>query len=1207
MTTPYSVPDTGAAPDTDAAPTEFAALQNLGRAFRAAVASAAHLQQAHLPKRAAVVEPHRGIASYVINRRGERDPVRFDRITARNERLCTEGVYGPELTAIDPPLITAEVVRRFRNGMTTRELDAETADVCTSRITHHGDYEQLAVRLYVSDLHKRMPENLAEALEVLGDVVAARLTPELVAIIRRAAPLLGEQLDSSRDFRFRFFGFQTIARSYLLRAGARGGDESTLRGARLLERPQHLYMRVALGVFVCQPDGRGHEAPDELFAARLADACAFYDALSLQRVSNATPTMLNAGTIVPQLSSCFQLATGDDLTSLFDTVKSSALISKWSGGVSLWLHNIRAEGAPIRKTGGESSGIKRYVKILNEVQLYVDQGGNRPGAFAIYLSVDHDDIFTFLAMARLKGEEALKSLNAPDLKYALWVSDAFMAALEAQLAADAARAAGRPHNAAAGDWHLFSPDTAPGLHLAHGAEYAALRARYIAEGRARRVVKAGDIIAEAFKTWVQVGTPYVLFKDAINAKSNMSNVGPIASSNLCVAGNTLVLTSMGHMPIAHLVGLPVTVWNGSEWSQVAVACTSNAATLVRVTLDNGSVLDCTAYHKFYLADGTAEGLETTAAGLPTGAVLQPAPAWPVVDAVGGHLSGVNPECRIKALTHIISGAVPLPGDTEADIDCDVSKLYRRMWGNGLQLIGGRQSLLDLRFSLQCLGCDARVGPVLAPAGNPNLTEKPELAQLHVSAPLVNQLVACAEMVQQFASLGAPLPYGYDGMNTLMGGLPELSEKRIRVVSVEPLPGRHATFCFNEPKRHRGVFNGVLTGQCCEITIPSWSAHDAPDFARFHPDNAGDAAGAGEFGVCNLAAVCLESFVVDGVDGAPATFDFVGVAEAAALETRALNRVIDLSFYPSDECRRSNRRHRPIGVGIMGLADVYARLDLIFGSPEALALARAIAAAVYFGAMRASCELAAAEGAYASFPGSPTSRGLLQPDLWVAAGDLPSRAQAGDQNWEEEIERTTQGFLRPSDWASLRNAAVRGVRNAYVTAYMPTATTSNIVGQNECFEPFTSNMYTRKTLAGEFLVVNRHLMRRLAALGLWDEEMRQALLAAGGSVQSIARIPEPVRRLHRTARETHPSLIVRTAAAMAPFVCQSMSMNLFLDEPDLPKILRFLLEGWRAGLKTGMYYCHMKPATGAQKAAAPAPTAPPTRVTCTEEVCTSCAL
>jgi ribonucleoside-diphosphate reductase alpha subunit len=902
--------------------------------------------------------------TYVVNRRGEKIPVLFDTITERNEDLRSNPAYGPELCAIDSPAITAAVVRRFCNGMSTRELDAETAGICIGRSTHHPDYDALASRIYVSDLHKRTPAALPDMVDAI--IAAApsratvRLSDEYIAIVRRAAAEIDAALDMSRDFRLRFFGYQTIARSYLLRPASRR-EESSLLDDQVMERPQHLYMRVALGIFVCQPDKRGHEADDLVFAQRLAAAFEFYDALSLQRVSNATPTMLNASTNVEQLSSCFQVATGDDLPTLFDTVKSTALISKWSGGVSLWLHNIRAEGAPIRSTGGRCSGIKRYMKILNEVQLYVDQGGNRPGAFALYLSVDHDDIFTFLSMVRLKGEEALRSLNAPDLKYALWVPDLFMEALTAQLENTARAAAGGTNDPQAGDWHLFSPDEAPGLHLVYGAEYKALYTRYVAEGRSRRRVKAGDIISEAFKSWTQAGVPYVLFKDACCRKSNMKNVAPPCSSNLCT----------------------------------------------------------------------------------------------------------------------------------------------------------------------------------------------------------------------------------------------------------------------------------------EILIPSWSGFDAPDFARFHPDNAAG----GETGVCNLGAICLESFIVPQPGGeavsphAPKeTLDFAGIAAAAGLETRALNRVIDLNYYPSEECRRSNRRHRPIGIGVMGLADVLARLAVVYGSPSAQAVARGIAATVYYGALLESCRLAKALGRpYETFAGSPLESGKLQPDLWVEEGTLAA-------NWELEVEAATGGYLTPRDWAELRIMVMKyGVINAYVTACMPTATTSNIAGQNECFEPFTSNIYTRKTLAGEFLVINRHLMRRLTALGLWDEKMRRELLAAGGSVQEIARVPTEVRRLFRTARELHPSFTIYMAKAMAPFICQSMSMNLFLDEPNLPKIIRFLVEGWRAGLKTGMYYCHTKAATGSQKTSivvtdevAP-PQAPveaklanagaaltgaggsaspeavaglraqPRHLVCNEEVCTSCAI
>jgi ribonucleoside-diphosphate reductase alpha subunit len=884
-----------------------------------------------------VVAPMRSTAAskdlktFVIDRHGAKMRVQFDMITDRNEDLCNNEKYGHKLEAIECPLITSEVVGRFASGMSTRQLDSETAAICINYSTRHSDYEWLAARIYVSDLHKRTPTGLKEMLHTIRDAApnpeSFRMSGELLAVVEKHTTAIDAAICPERDYRLRFFGFQTLARNYLIRPSGRR-SESSLLDTQIMERPQHLYMRVALGVFMSQTmeetvklDGLG---PDERSAhelARLKAAFEFYEALSLQRVSNATPTMLNAGTNVPQLSSCFQVATGDDLETLADTIKDVMLISKWSGGVSIWLHSVRAEGAPIRKTGGKSSGIKRYIKILNEVQLYVDQGGNRPGAFAVYLSVDHDDIYTFLAMARLKGEEALKGLNAPDLKFALWVPDLFMEALRAQIRNEKRVAEGGENDPTAGDWHLFSPDEAPDLHLVYGQNYRNLYAKYVREGKFRRRVKAGSIIAEAFKTWTQVGTPYVLYKDAINLKSNMMNIGPIESGNLCT----------------------------------------------------------------------------------------------------------------------------------------------------------------------------------------------------------------------------------------------------------------------------------------EVIQPSWSDFDAQTFSQFHKDNT-----AGETAVCNLAAICLEAFVQK--DG---SFDLYGVIKAAALETTVLNRVIDLNYYPSAECRRSNRRHRAIGIGLMGLADVLARQKIPYGSQKARNLARAIAAAIYYGAISRSIEISKELGPYDSFEGSPISKGLLQPDLWVQQGHLAA-------NWEEELDVISGGVLTPAMWAQLRlDAAKYGVRNAYVTAYMPTATTSNIVGVNECFEPFTSNIYTRTTLAGEFFVVNRHLMAELSELGLWDDAMRRTIIAANGSVQGITRIPIEIRRRYRTAREIHPSNIIRMAAAMAPWIDQSMSMNAFFTTPDLPKILRFLFEGWEAGLKTGMYYCHTAPAAGSQKTSIMTPeassfdghveTAAETCSRLNKAACTSCVL
>lgn len=847
---------------------------------------------------------------YVVARDGTQRPIQFDRITERLDNLCSDE-YGDILAAVETPLITARVADRVRCGMTTRALDEETAAICAQMASHHTDYGRLAARIHVSDFHKRTPADIMAITTALG---GERLSEEYAAIVRRASVEINEALDFSRDYRFQMFGWQTIARRYLMRVGGPCTVESTLQDTQVAERPQHLYMRTALGIFVCQPDRNGHLAPDDVFAQRLRYAFQFYDALSLHLVSNATPTILNSATRWPQLSSCFQMPAPDDLSGLMDTVKSLAMCSKWSGGCSVWLHGMRAAGSRIKSTGGESSGIRRYVKVIHEVQQWVDQGGNRPGAFAVYLSVDHDDIFTLLSMARVKGEDALKSINAPRLKYALWIPDDFMETLVEAL-----------ENPDKGDWYLFSPDEAPGLHLVWGDEYKALKARYIAEGRYRRCVKVRTIIDEVFKTWSQVGTPYILFKDAINRKSNMQNVAPICSSNLCA----------------------------------------------------------------------------------------------------------------------------------------------------------------------------------------------------------------------------------------------------------------------------------------EITIPCWAGEDVDVFKKFHPGNT-----EGEHAVCNLAAVCLGSFVKTRAVGSRLSdmFDFAGVAAAAGMEVRVLNRVIDVSFYPTPEGKRSNRRHRPVGVGIMGLADALAMMGIAWGSLASRRFARGVSAAVYWGALSASCDLAATDGPYETYEGSPISQGLLQPDLWVREGKL-------EENWESEVFDVTGGVIDSRKWAALRESAKRGVRNAYVTAYMPTATTSGIVGQNESFEPFTSNVYPRTTLSGEFMIVNQYLQSELSGAGLWTESIRRSVLSAGGSIQEIPEIPDEIKLRSRTAREIHPQRIVQMAAAMAPFICQSMSLNLFLKEADLPSILGFLLSGWRAGLKTGLYYMHTQPAAGTQKTSVrpviepsppPEPEIGPT--TCSGDAgCTSCAL
>ena len=856
-------------------------------------------------------------ASYVVNRKGDRVPVRFDAITDRNAVLCSVA-YGRHLAHVEKllPTITQAVVSRFQNGMTTHDLDMLTASVCAAQSTHHQDFSDLASRIIASDLQKRTDESFLATVNRLNNTTSgsgeniSRLDPEFVGIAHRAAEEIDRRLNFTRDFHFTCFGIQTMLRSYLLR--------ETEQDSPTVERPQHAYMRVALALCVCQSDKKGHEVAENIFRERLERAFGVYDLLSTHRLTHASPTMFNAGTKHAQLSSCYLLSVDDNLDVLLQVDKDAGMISKWAGGIGICLTPMRAEGALIKSTGGKSSGLRRYISKLNASQLYVNQGGLRPGAYALYLETWHADIFTFLEMGRFKGV----AVNAPDLKYALWVNDMFMEAVVAELNVKAAVSRGEHINekimAEAGNWHLFSPDRAPGLDKVHGDEFRILYTRYVAEQRYECVVKASTIMTEWFKTVAQKGNPYILFKDHINAKSNLAHYRTITNSNLCA----------------------------------------------------------------------------------------------------------------------------------------------------------------------------------------------------------------------------------------------------------------------------------------EITIPC-----------FHTEGMTEEA---EYGTCNLAAIPLASFVVpDARASNPGRvrIDWAALIATAGVAIRNLDNVIDINFYPVEACRRSNMKHRPVALGVMGLADVFAKFKYAYGTPEARTLDRALHAAIYYGAMRSSSELGRERGNFASFEGSASQQGLLQPDIWVRSGHL-------EPAWEDEVTTTTDGAISATMWGELRSACSQYLRNAYVTADMPTATSSQATGQNECFEPFTSNLYTRKTLAGEFTLLNPYLLQELENLKLWDKDMCRDLIASAGSVQEISRVPSDLRRRYRTAREIDQRALTIHAKARNPFLSQTQSLNYYFGEPKLKDALTVIVKGWQEGLTTGSYYIHTQPATGSQKTSIIAPpaydrqTPPPVENNyCgnTEEVCITCSV
>ncbi|MFN8155669.1 MAG: ribonucleoside-diphosphate reductase subunit alpha [Bacteroidia bacterium] len=747
---------------------------------------------------------------FVIKRDGKKESVKFDKITARIQKLC----YGLSPDHVQPILVAQKVIEGVYDGVTTTELDNLAAETAASLTTRHPDFALLASRIAISNLHKNTKKSFSETMRDLYDYIdpktgkkAPLISDEVMEVINTHTDLLDSTIIYDRDFGYDYFGFKTLEKSYLLK----------LNG-KVVERPQHMLMRVSVGI---------HQ--DNIDAA-----IETYNLMSERWFTHATPTLFNSGTPKPQLSSCFLLQMqSDSIEGIYNTLKQTAQISQSAGGIGLSIHNIRATGSYIRGTNGTSNGIVPMLRVFNDTARYVDQGGGkRKGSFAVYLEPWHADVFEFLELKKNHGKEELR---ARDLFYAMWIPDLFMKRVKEE-----------------GEWSLFCPNEAPGLADCYGMEFELKYTKYEEEGRARRTIPARELWTAILESQIETGTPYILYKDAANEKSNQKNLGTIKSSNLC--------------------------------------------------------------------------------------------------------------------TEIIE----------------------------------------------------------------------------------------------------------------------------------------------------------------------YTAHD-------------------EVAVCNLASIALPRFVING------QFDHQKLFEITYVATRNLNRIIDVNYYPIEEAKNSNMRHRPIGLGVQGLADTFILMRYPFESEEARRLNREIFETIYYAAMTASKDLAKVEGPYSTYEGSPVSKGIFQFDMW---GVKPT------DRWE---------------WDVLRDEVKKhGVRNSLLLAPMPTASTSQILGNNECFEPYTTNIYNRRVLSGEFIVVNKHLLMDLVRLGLWNNDMKNKIIAANGSVQGIAEIPADIKELYKTVWEIKQRTIIDMAADRGAYICQSQSLNLFIAEPNFAKLTSMHFYAWEKGLKTGMYYLRTKPAATAIK-------------------------
>ena len=747
---------------------------------------------------------------YVVKRDSRKEPVKFDKITARIIKMC----YGLD-PLVSPEAVAMKVIEGIYDGVTTTDLDNLAAEVAAAKTIDHPDYALLASRIAVSNLHKDTKKTFSDVMSDLYNYIdpktgenAALLSEEVFSIIMDNKDLFDSSIIYDRDFRYDYFGFKTLTRSYLMK----------LHG-KIAERPQQMLMRVSIGI---------HKNDVE-------SALKTYNLMSEGWFTHATPTLFNSGTPKPQMSSCFLLTTKEDsIDGIYDTLKSCAQISQSAGGIGLSIHDIRATGSYIKGTNGESNGIVPMLRVFNDTARYVDQGGGkRKGSFAIYLEPWHSDVFDFLDLKKNHGKEEQR---ARDLFYALWIPDLFMKRVKEN-----------------GDWTLMCPHECPGLSDTHSKEFEALYTKYEKAGKGRKTIKAQDLWFKILESQIETGTPYMLYKDAANAKSNQQNLGVIKSSNLC--------------------------------------------------------------------------------------------------------------------TEIIE-------------------------------------------------------------------------------------------------------------------------------------------------------------------------YTAPD----------------EVAVCNLASLALPKYIKEDK-----TFDFEKLFNVTYQATLNLNKIIDGNFYPVEEARNSNMRHRPIGLGVQGLADAFILMGYPFESPEAKALNREVFETMYFASMTASKDLAKELGHYESYPGSPISKGVFQYDMWnVTPTD----------RWE---------------WKLLKAEVKKyGVRNSLLLAPMPTASTAQILGNNECFEPYTSNIYTRRVLSGEFIIVNKHLLKDLVKENLWTADMRNKIKGASGSIQNIDEVPQRLKDLYKTAWEISQKAIIDQAADRGAYICQSQSLNIFMENANFGKLTSMHFYGWEKGLKTGMYYLRTKAATDAIK-------------------------
>lgn len=1039
---------------------------------------------------------------YVIKRDGRKEPVCEDKIFYRIQKLINDEKLGV-LDNVSALVIAKDVIEEAKiDNITTTELDNIASRIALQNtLKLHLNYNKLAIRIMMSNLHKNTTECFSTVMESLfnninskGEVVPI-INERFINVVRQHKHLLNEKIDYTNDYNFTdFFGLKTLEDKYLLRKFKGKTDSDNEEITILAERPMHLIMRVAIGIH--------YEDIDNVIKS--------YDLMSKGYFTHATPTLFNSGTVTNQMSSCFILKMDDSMDKIYKNFTDCALISKSAGGIGMSFANLRPEGSFIRGTNGKSKGIVKILKVANATANFANQGGKRNGSFAIYNEPWHGDIYDFLDAGLKTGDE---SHRARDLFYGLWIPNAFMEAVKTDA-----------------DWYLMNPDLCKGLTEAYGKDFNKLYYSYVEKGMFIKKIKARDLFVKICNTQINTGMPYMSFKDAVNEKSNQQNLGTIQSSNLCVAPETMILTSKGYFKISELQDKSVMVWNGQEFTETVVKKTGNNQKLLKVKLSNGNELECTPYHNFYVYDSDNKIKKVEARHLLKGTKLINKELPIIKEGLDKETGDSNP----YLIGQYCDGGLYRTGKFNAeyiiDIFGDMSALldskhhvvpinynidFKLEWlagffDNELEvhnkklsvIIKNIQFITDVKYLLQTLSCESII----------DLNESRLYIEYHQIIKILNLnfIEKCLNIHTYFSS-----------------DLDVTMKTSIKVDSVIHTERISDTYCFKEEKRGMGVFNGVLTGQCNEINI----YHDAD-----------------EYGTCNIATVSLPKFVENGV------FNFKALYDVVKVMVLNLNRVIDNNYYPVPETKNSNLKHRPTALGTQGLSNTFFLMKYPFDSESARKLNKDIFETIQFAALESSMELSIKEGKYSSFEGSPSSKGIFQHNMWgVKNEDLPRYP------WDELKEKIIK----------------HGLRNSLLTASPPTASTSQILGNYESFEPINSNVFTRTVLSGDFTIINTFLIEDLTKLKLWNDSMYQKILKHKGSVQNIPEIPQNIKDMYKTVWEIKQKTLIDYSTDRAMFTDQTQSLNLYVPDATVAKMSTLHMYAYQKGLKTGMYYLRTK--------------------------------